>query len=142
MLFPRLLAQTAPQRARKNVSLQTAPQRARKSAAATDRPRAKAPPPQTAPQRNYFFSLQTAPAATDRPATRGQKRRRRNARAKTRKNAGGAPAATDRHQINQSTAEQRPRPLTTARKEHPRAACSPEHSLAYRRPTGGGSPVY
>ena len=28
-----------------------------------------------------------------------------------------------------------------ARKEHPRAACSPEHPLAYRRPTGGGSPV-
>ena len=25
--------------------------------------------------------------------------------------------------------------------EHPQPAPSPEHSLAYRRPTGGGSPV-
>ena len=32
------------------------------------------------------------------------------------------------NQINQS-AEQRPRPLATAREEHPRAACSPEHPL-------------
>merc|ERR1712097_131885 len=49
-----------PRRHRPPRSATTAPQRARLAD--------WQPPPQTAPQRNYFFLPQTAPAATDRPA--------------------------------------------------------------------------
>ena len=61
MLFPRLLAQTAPQRARKNG----------KNAAATDRPATQLLLLATDRPATQLLLL-----ATDRPATRAQKRRR------------------------------------------------------------------
>ena len=71
-----LFTTDSPRRHRPPRSATTAPQRARLAD--------WQPSPQTAPQRNYFFLPQTAPAATDRPGTRAQKRRRhrppRNAR--------------------------------------------------------------
>ena len=63
-----LFTTDSPRRHRPPRSATTAPQRARLAD--------WQPPPQTAPQRNYFFLPQTAPAATDRPTTHAQKRRR------------------------------------------------------------------